>query len=82
MPSCGPNCLIITQPIGDIPPRPILVRSTHRICEGGCRGSTSDYAHRFCYSCAPPNSLEFLYHHRDCGSPIAPIAKSAPRAKL
>jgi len=80
MPSCGINCMIFDEPFGDIPPRPVLVRSVHRICEGNCGRSVSDYNHRFCYSCALPNSQEFLYHHRHCyirapNAPRAPISK-------
>ena len=82
MPSCGPNCLIITHPIGDIPPRPVLVRSTHRICQGCRSRNTSDYDHRFCYFCAPANSPEFIYHHRNCENTSAPFAPGAPRARL
>ena len=81
MPSCGQNCFI-REPVGDLPPRPVLVRSTHRVCES-CTRSVSDYEHRFCYSCAQPNTTEFFYHHRHCTQqPIVPIAPIAPTANL
>ncbi len=80
MPSCGINCSVIRQPIGNFPPPPPLVRSTHRECIN-CNRSVSDYSHNYCYSCALPNSIEYLYHHRMC-TPNAPNAPTAPQAPL
>lgn len=81
MPSCGVNCSIIREFFGDFLPRPVLVRSTHRICQGCGSRSTSEYDHRFCYFCAPPNSQEFIYHHRYCNT-SAPNALGGHRTRM
>ena len=76
MPTCGNNCLIIRQPVGNFPPPPVLVRTVHNGCIH-CRNNVSEYGHLVCYSCANRNlnPVEFNYHHYRCFiNPIAPQA--------
>ena len=68
MPACGNNCLIITEPVGNLPPRPVLIRIVNRLCPICRTDDLSEYGHMACYSCAERNfhPLEFLYHNRRC----------------
>ena len=66
MPRCGTNCVLIREPIGDIPPPPVLVASTHKICSVCNSLPVSRYEHNVCYRCAQVGSQEFNYHHSRC----------------
>lgn len=46
--------------------RPLMLfRQTHVSCKN-CMNSISDYSHIYCFSCAPIDSEEFIYHHSRC----------------
>jgi hypothetical protein len=74
MTRCSSNCVLIGQ--GNIPP-PVLVASTHKICNNCNSRSVSSYEHNLCYSCAPEGSVEFNFHHQRCKP-----SKSVIRARL
>ena len=61
MPCCS-NCVIIRPSIEFPPP---LIGFTNKVCKN-CGLNVSDYSHNFCYLCAIPNSVEYLYHHSKC----------------
>jgi hypothetical protein len=75
MPSCSINCVIITHPsrisspVGaavDEPLRPpVLMRQSRTICSI-CIKPTSFSNYRYCYECAPINTIEYNYYHRNC----------------
>ena len=66
MPRCNSNCVLIRESIGNFPPPPALVASTHKICSTCNTRSVSKYEHNLCYHCAPEGSVEFNYHHQRC----------------
>ena len=79
MPACSTDCIFFRPAVGNFPPRPILFRESRRLCSTpNCETRISEYTHNFCFRCAPPNSIEFNYHHSRCVLP----AGTAPSAQF
>jgi hypothetical protein len=66
MPSCGSNCKIIRQTIGNLPPPTVLTKQTRKICQQCNIISVSEYSHNVCYNCAAVDTEEYKYHHSRC----------------
>lgn len=64
---CNKHCGMFTTQVFDgmLIRMPMIARSTHAACTI-CRGSVSEYGHRFCISCAQKGTPEYNYHHRRC----------------